>query len=471
MWDQKYRPMRFSDVLGQLGTIQLLKSRLRKGSALDTSYIFSGSHGMGKTTLARIYARAALCLNLNREDPEPCNECDNCTSILNREPGPFEERDAASSGTVETIREMIKDLPFSIQNAPKRIWLFDESHRMGIGAQDALLLPLEEKKVVGVFCTTEADKIRGPIRSRCEEYTIRKITREDILDRMKKILSSEGIPFEDDAVLTVIDQSGGHVRDVINKLEMVAQLGEVSLQNVREYLNLNLVSVYYEILLSLGDPKQALLLVEKACESVSADDVAAGLAEAAMNSYRLANGMHADFSYVDKALAQKVHETFGVNVVKLAEFFLRGRNLSKVNLICDVVSLGQHGGVPVAQTQIAAPIIVQTAALPSPTQERATTAATASPPSPSFAKPVPPTAPSNRVRPDGIGALGSGDVLALTELDDKGVPSKIPRSYAPSEAPIPFSIQALTTRQDDETRMIPPEQWRLEFDRTWPGMG
>ena len=78
MWDIRYRPKSFSEVLGQEGNVELLKSRLRKGTTFDTSYIFAGGHGQGKTTLARIYARAMLCLNLNQEDPEPCNECDNC---------------------------------------------------------------------------------------------------------------------------------------------------------------------------------------------------------------------------------------------------------------------------------------------------------------------------------------------------------------------------------------------------------
>ena len=344
MWDTRYRPLKFSDVLGQEGNVQLLKSRLRNGTAFDTSYIFAGGFGRGKTTLSRIHARAMLCMNLDKSDPEPCNECDNCRMILEEQPGAFTERDAASQGTIEHVRSIIEELPYALVNAPKRIYLFDEAHRMSAGSQDVLLKPIEEKKMVGMFCTTEAEKIRGAIRSRCEEYTIRKITREDILKRMQKILSSESVEFQDEAVLIVIDHSGGHVRDVINKLEMVAQLGPVTTENVREYLRLSVVTLYYEILLSLDDPKKAIGLVDQACEQTSAEDVASGLAEAAMNSYRLANGMFADFAYVDRGLAEKVYAKYKANVIRFAYWFLGSRYTTNISLTRDVAVFAQTPG-------------------------------------------------------------------------------------------------------------------------------
>src|SRR5574343_185865 len=98
-WDTKYRPLKFGDVLGQEGSVQLLKARLAKGNALDTNYIFAGGHGQGKTTLARILARAMLCLDLNPADPEPCNECDNCTSVLQGSATAYVAQDAAPGGT------------------------------------------------------------------------------------------------------------------------------------------------------------------------------------------------------------------------------------------------------------------------------------------------------------------------------------------------------------------------------------
>lgn len=126
MWDTRYRPLKFSDVLGQKGTIAILKSRLAKGTALDTNYIFSGGAGKGKTTLGRILARAMLCQQLDKSDPEPCNECDNCTGILNESSLAFVELDAASKGTIENVRAIVDDLPFAVYGAAKRVYLIDE---------------------------------------------------------------------------------------------------------------------------------------------------------------------------------------------------------------------------------------------------------------------------------------------------------------------------------------------------------
>lgn len=350
MWDTRYRPLRFADVLGQDGSVRLLKARLRNGSALDTSYIFSGGHGQGKTTLARVHARAMLCQQLDSNDPEPCNECDNCRAILDETSVAFVELDAASKGTIDHIRNIVDDLPFAVFGAAKRLYLFDEAHRMGIGAQDVLLKPLEEKRMVGLFCTTEPEKIRGPIRSRCEQYAIRRVTREEVLARMNKILDLEGVVHEDDAVLTVIDYSGGHVRDVLNRLEMVAQMGAVDLDSVREYLHLRVINLYYKLLLALDNPKAAVELAEQICEQVTPEEAIAGVSEAAMNSYRLANGMFPDFSTADRALGQQVYERYGARTVKLAEFFLRNRYITQVGFLCDVLTMTQ--GIPEAPAQV-----------------------------------------------------------------------------------------------------------------------
>jgi DNA polymerase III gamma/tau subunit len=278
-----------------------------------------------------------LCQSLDSSDPEPCNECDNCKSFLSDGPGAFVERDAASQGTVDHIRAIVEELAYVLPNAKKRIYLFDEAHRMSIAAQDVLLKPLEEKKMVGMFCTTEAGKVRGPIRSRCEEYTIRKVSREDILTRMRMILEKEGVESQDDAVLIVIDHSGGHVRDVVNKLEMISQLGPVTVDNVREYLNLSSITLYYQILLSLSEPSKSIEFLDRVCEQVAPEDVAAGLAEAAMNSYRLAHRMHTDFAFVDAELAESVYKLYGDQVVRFAHWFLSSKYPSKLSLTRDIV--------------------------------------------------------------------------------------------------------------------------------------
>jgi DNA polymerase III subunit gamma/tau len=443
MWDVKYRPLRFTDVLGQDGAVQVLKARLKNGTALDISYIFSGGHGQGKTTLARVLARAMLCERLG-DDQEPCNECVNCKSILEDASLAFHERDAASQGTVGIIRGIIEDLPFVVPGASKHIHLFDEAHRMSKEAQDVLLKPIEEKKMVGIFCTTEADKIRGTIRSRCEEHRIRRITREHIFDRMKLVLEAEKVEYEDDAIWTTIDSSGGHVRDILNRLEMVSQAGAISLEAVREYLNLGLVTVYYDILLTLDDPSKSIPLLDEACERAGPEEVAVGLAEAAMNSYRLAHKMFAEFSYVDRSKAGELYQKYGDSVVGYARRFLDSRARTKVGLICDVVSVTTSVDLPQVQ-QPPHQIALATTIAP----------AVVSPPPTPLAVVIPIKPPATRTD---IGNLGE-DPRALTTVDKQGVPQNYPRGHA--EGP------KLVVTAENEEKTLTPDDWRRTFERSW----
>lgn len=484
MWDVRYRPTRFADVLGQEGTVKVLQSRLRRGTALDTSYIFSGGHGQGKTTLARILGRALLCQALT-DEWEPCNECDNCQAILTETSMAFSEMDAASRGTIDNIRQIVDDLSFVLPGAIKRVYVFDESHRMSRDAQDVLLKPLEDKRMVGIFCTTEPGKIRGTIRSRCEEYPIRKITREDIQGRMQKVLQAEGVEYDDDALLTVIDHSGGHVRDVLNRLEMIAQLGNIDLETVRDYLNLSVVSTFYEVLLALGQPAKAVPMVEDACDRVGADEVLAGLAEAAMNSYRLANGLFAEFIYVDRELAERVHKLYGDDVVQYAQYFLQSP-CSKVGLVCDVIRCA--GGVPTLTTSgsQSPPVLVQVSGSPAPPSTAPPTATSESPstapeptpapedPSKAAAAPAAPSAPAEdtsepksvqsngKVRPDGIGNVGD-DELAYTSMDTNFVSRDFPRGKDRERKTPRFQ----GTNGKQQSNALTPEQWAREFELAW----
>lgn len=457
MWDTKHRPLTFADVLGQKGSIKLLKARLRNGTALETNYIFSGGFGQGKTTLARVHARAMLCQQLNLDDPEPCNVCDNCQAILEENSMAFMELDAASRGTIDNIRGIVDDLPFAVYGAAKRLYLFDEAHRMGIGAQDVLLKPLEEKRMVGLFCTTEPEKIRGPIRSRCEHYAIGKVTREDILARMNKILDAEGVMHDDDSVLTVIDYSGGHVRDVLNRLEMISQMGAINIETVREYLRLRVVNLYYKVLLALGDPKQSIELVEQICEQVTPEEATAGLAEAAMNSFRLAHNMLPDFTTADRALGQQVHERFGVGCIKLAEFFLRNRYITQVGLLSDVLTL--VSGLPQApsRTMSAPPVVVMAApvqapAVPAPVAPVAPVAAAQE-------SVLPPIKVNGNPLPGGF--LRETHPLGPTDAQIKNEPGNRRKQEKRD------NINLTAATEDLETRPLHPEEWRRVFEQNW----
>lgn len=490
MWDIRYRPLKFADVLGQQGTVAVLQRRLSNGTALDMSYIFSGGSGQGKTTLARIFARALLCERLDKTNPDPCNACDNCKGILDDNSTAYLEKDAASQGTIDHMRKIVEELPFAVFGAPKRIILFDECHRLSKDAQDTLLKPLEEKKFVGMFCTTEPDKIRGPIRTRCEEYAIRKVTREDILVRVKGILDAEKVEHEDAGVLTVIDSCGGHVREVINRLEMCAQMGPVTLESVREHLNLSVVTTYYQILLNTPtNTKEALALIDQACERVTPEEIANGLAEAAMNAFRLEMGMLTDFTYADKELAAKTSALYGRQLVRVAELFSKSRYTTQIGLICDVVGLANmlsSGGLPSYSqpsvafqplpVQIAQPATVHVAqsqpATPSPASSPAPAPAQPAPapqataPAPAPLKFVPqPRGQGPDVRADGVGPLGQ-DPCALTEFDQFAVPQGKTKN-AHERKPLQFDKH----RVRDGREIIPPAIWRANFETLWRSRG
>lgn len=459
MWDILYRPRKYSDVLGQEGCVRLLKTRISRGTAFDTSYIFAGGYGRGKTTLSRIHGMAMLCQDLSHTDPEPCGQCDSCKSILNEQSEAFTERDAASSGSAESMRALVEELPYALSHAPKRIYLIDECQRLHHAAQDVLLKPTEEKRLVLMLCTTEAEKIRGAIRSRCEEYTIKQVTRDDVLPRMKMILCEQGVAYEDDAVLIIIDRAEGHVRNMINNLEMVAQLGPITVQNVREYLNLSVVTLYYEILLALDNPLKAIDLVWQACELTPAAEVAAGLAEAAMNCYRMANSLFTDFSYVDKALAVQVYNKYQGHVVRFAKWFLSHRHVTRLTLEMDVLAFSQNpGNLP---SEMPLPPVVLTSAAPFQV-------------APVLA-PVP-AAPTAVMAPGVAGRTGSTPAPApsvgvcITGTPDPTPSSPLEKTISDRDSPRQRARQAVVEaprRSRGDQRRMAPTEWCEAFERSY----
>jgi len=394
-----------------------------------------------------------LCLDLDKSNPEPCNKCANCLMILNEQPGAFSERDAASKCTIDDVRAIVDELPYVLVGAPRRIYLFDEAHRMSPASQDVLLKPIEDKKMIGMFCTTEAEKIRGAIRSRCEEYTIRKITREDILKRMKMVLETEKVEYEDDAVLIVIDHAAGHVRDVLNGLEMIAQLGPVTVDCVREYLHLSVVTLYYQILLNLDNPMKAIALVDQACEEAGPEDVAAGIAEAAMNSYRMSNGMFADFSYIDKSLAEQVYAKYRQHVVRFAGWFLGSRYTTKLSLTRDVVVFSQtQGQLPPEGAQ--PPVLFMGAGTVAPQQQ-----APASAPQQHVYHDVPmPGSVAPEVKAILSPPNSYADPTPPTAIEEASVNGALPRQRNSHQDSAPV--------RSKQVAQMTPNEWRASFDRT-----
>lgn len=215
---RKYRPDNFDSIVGQENVIKILKNQI-KLSKVSHAYIFSGSRGTGKTTAARIFARAINCENPH--NGEPCNECKTCRSILDSSTTDVVEMDAASNNSVENIRQIRQEVTYATIDTKYRVYIIDEAHMLTTSAFNALLKTLEEppENVIFILATTEVHKIPITILSRCIKFEFNKIGIEDISKRLKFVLESEKIEYENIAIEYIAKISDGAMRDALSILD------------------------------------------------------------------------------------------------------------------------------------------------------------------------------------------------------------------------------------------------------------
>lgn len=233
-WPVKYRPRTLDDVVGQDTTVTILRGMLKK-QHISPSIILEGCFGGGKTTLARIVAKALLCTN-PKEDGSACFECDSCVQMDRGQNVNYIEKDAASSGKVADIRELVKLCAYDPLGSRRRVILLDEAHKITSDGWNALLKTLEEgtRTTNFMFCTTEADKILEPVLSRSRRFHLNPILPEVVKLRMKHVLATEAITeFEEEALDAIALKAAGHMRDAINIMEQSHLLGGVNLKNVQ----------------------------------------------------------------------------------------------------------------------------------------------------------------------------------------------------------------------------------------------
>ena len=189
---RSYRPQNFEDVVGQEHIIRTLKNQIENNN-VGHAYLFSGTRGTGKTSTAKIFARAVNCENSINQ--EPCNECEVCRDILNDNVMDVVEIDAASNNSVDDIRELRESVKYSPTKAKYKVYIIDEVHMLSQGAFNALLKTLEEPPsyVIFILATTEPHKIPATILSRCQRFDFKRVTVKDISSRMKYICEKEGI--------------------------------------------------------------------------------------------------------------------------------------------------------------------------------------------------------------------------------------------------------------------------------------
>ena len=215
---RKYRPQVFSDVVGQDHITRTLQQELQSGK-LAHAYLFTGSRGTGKTTCAKILAKAVNCLH--PENGNPCNECEVCRGIDSGAILDVMEIDAASNNGVDNIRDIRDEASFAPVNCRYRVYIIDEVHMLSIGAFNALLKTLEEPPahVKFILATTEVHKLPVTILSRCQRFDFHRVSPEAMLSRMQTIASQEGFTLDDDAGMLIARLADGGMRDALSTLD------------------------------------------------------------------------------------------------------------------------------------------------------------------------------------------------------------------------------------------------------------
>jgi len=261
-----YRPQSFREMSGQTHVKRTLQNALL-ASKTTHAYLFSGPRGTGKTSTAKIFAKALNCENAPAN--EPCNECATCLSITEGSHTDVIEFDAASNSRVEEMRDIIEKVRFAPANARFKVYIIDEVHMLSTSAFNALLKTLEEppEHAVFILATTEPHKLPATIISRCQRFDFKRLSTQDILERMKVVLEDINLPFEEQALKVIAQSAAGGMRDALSLLDQVVSFSNDIVRAEDALLVTGSVSqdVFYDMSQALleKDVAKVLSLVEE----------------------------------------------------------------------------------------------------------------------------------------------------------------------------------------------------------------
>lgn len=215
----KYRPQNFDEVAGQKPIVRTLKNALAT-ERIAHAYLFAGPRGTGKTTMARLFAKA---LNCEEGLGHQCDKCSNCLAITEGTHPDVIEIDAASNNGVDQVRELIDGVRYSPIKGKYKIYIIDEVHMMSVGAFNALLKTIEEppENVIFILCTTEPFKVLPTVLSRCQRFDFAKLSEEEMGDKLKEVLENEGVTYNEEALKAIISLADGGMRDALSILDQV----------------------------------------------------------------------------------------------------------------------------------------------------------------------------------------------------------------------------------------------------------
>ena len=253
---RKYRSQRFDDVIGQEPIAQTLKNAI-KTDKVAHAYLFTGTRGTGKTTMARILAKALNCLSFDSPTAEPCCKCDSCIAINAGEDIDVIEIDGASNRGIDNIRELRQNAIYRPARSRFKIYIIDEVHMLTTESFNALLKTLEEppSHVKFIFATTEPNKVIPTIQSRCQRFDFRNISPASIAKQLKFVLEQENIKYSDELVLSLAKMANGSMRDALSLLDRLISTGiePLTAELLEEFLGCPNSEKIYNLVAAIGD--------------------------------------------------------------------------------------------------------------------------------------------------------------------------------------------------------------------------
>ncbi|MBI9017289.1 MAG: DNA polymerase III subunit gamma/tau [Phycisphaerae bacterium] len=285
---RRYRSDSFDDVVGQEAIAQTLKNAIATNRVAH-AYLFTGTRGVGKTSMARILAKALNCSAFDNATTEPCCKCDSCVAISEGNDIDVIEIDGASNTGVEHIRELRQNAIYSPARSRYKIYIIDEVHMLSTSAFNALLKTLEEppEHVKFIFATTEAQKILPTILSRCQRFDFRNIQTEDIAKHLTEVLKGEGVKADEDAVRRIARLARGSMRDGLSLLDQMLSMSaeNLTLESLNELLGVPKHQVIIDLAQAMGNGDLALVL-KKIDQAINEGLSLEALAGALQDHYR-----------------------------------------------------------------------------------------------------------------------------------------------------------------------------------------